>query len=151
MKNLILATIIAIGLIGCGGTNSPKPQKISKTSKAKTTKTMTKGGIPAWVYNPDLDGNTGVVSIISKKKVKNKKKRLYIAKLKAQAKFQARKGTNVKSKTTSSKKMSSNGAYKRDMKKEIKLSSSHIQTNELIVKDTYEDKDNFYLWMVIKK
>ena len=55
MKNLILATIIAIGLIGCGGTNSPKPQKISKTSKAKTTKTMTKGGsIIVFLLFPNL-------------------------------------------------------------------------------------------------
>jgi hypothetical protein len=152
MRNLILGAIIAIGLIGCGGSNAPKPQKTTKTKQyEKNKKHIAKGGMPAWVYNPDLDGNTGVVSIINKKKVKNKKKRLYIAKLKAQAKFQARKGTNVKSNTTASKRMSAKGGYKRDIKKEIKLSSSHIQTNELVVKDTYEDKDNFYLWMVIKK
>jgi hypothetical protein len=99
---------------------------------------------PKWVNNPDFGGNVGVVSIVSKEKIKDRAKLEYIAKMKAQAEFETRKGTNVDSST----KVKTNNDGEMNMEENIKISSSSIQTAKLEVEDTYEDEDNFYLWMV---
>jgi len=147
-KNIIkigLTVVLGLFLVGCGGSN--QPQTATKAKKAIVKKTEDRSGRPLWVSNPNLDGYKGVLSIVSKKKIKNKKKLYYVAKMKARAAFEARKGTSVDSSSSIKTAMSGNMSYNEN----IKIKSNSIQTATLIVKDTYEDKDNFYMWMVEKK
>jgi hypothetical protein len=144
MNRLLLSGLAFFVFVGCGGTKST----VDKVETKKEVKTQTNSQ-PAWVDDGDYDGNIGVVSIV-KKNGKSKKQLMYIAKMKANSAMQARKSTMVDSKTTI-KKTTVNGEYKRDTKKVVKLSSSSFAVKNLVVKDTYEDKDNFYLWMVVKK
>ena len=134
--NFILVSVLFV-FIGCGKNNVIKQNNVKKVDLNK---------LPPWVKNPNYDNNIGVVSIIPKKKIKNKNKLYKIAKLKAIAEFQTRKGAMVNSNTKITSKNGINTGYSEN----IKISSSHIQTNNLVVKDTYEDEDNFYMWMVIK-
>jgi len=157
MKIVLGGIVLPLFMVGCSSNSkqlqtsksvtkvSKKQQKID-TSKNKLAKSST---LPKWVDNPDLDGNVGVVAIV-KKGNKSKKKIIYIAKMKAQASLQARKSTMVDSKTIIKKQRRGN-SYKRDVQKEVKLTSNSFATDNLTIKDTYEDKNNFYLWMVIKK
>jgi len=147
MNKMILkvgATVVASMLfVGCGSSTS----NVSKTKQITTKKVVSNSGKPMWVSTPNMDGYTGVVSIVSKKKIKNKKKLYYVAKLKARAGFESRKGTKVDS--TSSTRTTMDG--KMSYSEKVKIKSNSIQTAQLIVKDTFEDKDNFYMWMVVKK
>ncbi len=129
--------------VGCGASNNAVSTP-HKTVKKVSKPTVDPQGRPLWVSNPNINGNIGVVSVVPKKKIKNKKKLYYIAKLKAQAEFQTRKGTNIDAKSET--KMSSNG--QSSFTQDVKISSQHIQTKNLRVKKTYEDKDYFYMWMV---
>ena len=138
-KNIVKVWVVVLVMsffVGCGqeATVNKSVQNIKKSSQ------------PKWISNPNTDGYIGVVSVIPKKKIKNEKKLYHIAKLKAQAAFQARKSTNIDS--SSQIRTKSDGSV--DYKEKVKLSSSHIQTNNLVVKDTFEDKDNFYMWMIAK-
>ncbi|MCK5294762.1 MAG: hypothetical protein KAJ49_08925 [Arcobacteraceae bacterium] len=146
MNKNILKGILIFGLvfsiIGCSKSNTIKQIPVKKT-----TKTISNDGKPLWISNPNMDGYIGVVSVVSKKKIKNKKKLTYIATMKARAEFQTRKGTNIDS--TSQTKVDSTG--KMDYSEKVKISSTHIQTTKLVVKKTFEDKDNFYMWMVVDK
>ena len=145
MNNILLKIGVFVAVtslfVGCGSSkNSPKKQ-------VKIVKQVDAQGRPLWVSNPNIDGNIGVVSIVSKKKIKNKKKLYHIAKLKARVAFEARKGVSVNSNTTTS--INTNGSMRYN--ENVKISSNSIQTDNLIVKKTYEDKDNFYMWMVKKR
>jgi len=141
MNKMFLTTFLVVSILvifnGCA--NNTPAQAPQKTTLASN--------LPAWVSNPDFGGNIGVVSIVSKSKIKNSSKRLKIAKLKANAQFQTRKGTTIDAQSVTKTKNDGTMSYKEN----VKITSSHIQHEELIVKDTYEDKDNFYLWMVVKK
>jgi len=153
MNKKISQLLLAIGLVfimqGCS-----KDIDVSKTliktfqnkSEVKHTSNSKLKKLPPWVSNPNVDGYVGVVSIVPKAKIKNKKKLYYIAKLKARAAFETRKGTNIDS--SSQIKTNTNG--KTSYSEQVKISSFHIQTDSLVVKDTFEDKDNFYMWMVVK-
>ena len=134
--SLILVGIL-FGFVGCGKNNIQKQESVKKIDLNK---------LPPWVKNPNYDNNIGVVSVVPKKKIKNKNKLYKIAKLKAIAEFQTRKGAMINSTAKMSSKNGANSGYSED----IKISSSHIQTNNLVVKDTFEDDDNFYMWMVLK-
>ncbi len=154
-KILQILLVCGIGFVSVGCQNNATLEKVknkissfkSKKSESKKEVVQTQDGRPAWVSNPNLDGNVGAVSIVSKKKIKNKKKLYFIAKMKARAAFEARKGTTVDS--TAKRKASYDG--KMSYSEKVKISSSHIQTDDLVVKETYEDKDYFYMWMVLKK
>ncbi len=145
-KIIYFAVIFVLLFSGC-----------SKIKKNITSSNMQKHNIskhgnkhdkkPLWVSNPNINGNIGVVSVVSKNKIKNKKKLYYIAKLKAQAAFQTRKGTNIDSQEQIKTKTDGSVSYAQN----VKISSQHLQTNTLIVKQTYEDKDYFYMWMVSDK
>ncbi len=146
MNKKLLQVVIAFGLIfsisGCTK-NDTTQQKNAKKVKV----TVDKHGKPLWVSNPNMDGQTGVVSIVSTKKIKKKKKLIYIAKMKAKAAFQTRKGTSVDS--SSKTKMDNSG--KMSYSEKTKISSTHIETTKLVVRQTYQDKENFYMWMVVDK
>ncbi len=141
---LFLATVL---FVGCSSTK--QPQKITK-NVVKTTKNT--NGEPLWISNPNLNGNNGVVSIVSiidkrTKKPKSKKKLRYIAKLKASAAFESKKGINIDSKSETKIKSDGTMSYKE----KVKLKTNSIQTSKLVIKDTYKDKKNFYMWMVESK
>ena len=144
MNRRILQIILAIGLIfsvvGCTK-SAPSKQK----TKVKPTKDAQ--GRPLWVSTPNMNGYIGVVSVVSKKKIKNPKKLRYVAKMKARSAFQTRKGTKIDSSSATKTKMDGS----MDYKEKIKISSTHIQTKKLVVKKIYEDKENFYMWMVVDK
>lgn len=145
MNNILIkigAVVLASSLfVGCG-----EPKKEPQAPKIKKQKQVDSQGRPLWVSNPDMGGNIGVVSIVSKKKIKNKKKLYHIAKLKARAAFETRKGTKIDSTSTTK-----SGASGMSYSEKVNLSSNSIQTDRLVVKKTYEDKDNFYMWMVKKR
>jgi len=134
-----LSCCVLAFVVGCSDVNKPNVTKTAPQKKHTTSK-------PQWIFTPNMNGYQGVVSIISKKKVKNKQKLYYIAKLKAQALFEQRKGTVVNSSST----IKTDSTGKIDYKEKINIKSNSIQTKKLIVKSTYEDKDNYYMWMVVK-
>jgi hypothetical protein len=146
MIKLLTIVVLTISFSGCGSNSKPTPPLAVKKTVAKIDKKDSQGR-PLWLSNPNIDGYQGVVSVVSKQKVKNKKKLLYIAKMKAQAAFQTRKGTIVDSTT----KIRTTTSGETSLNEKVKISSCHIQTNKLIVKDTFEDKKNFYMWMVVGK
>ena len=162
MNKKILQILLSVGLVfviaGCAKNESINKQSVKKqvenfTSMKKNGKiTVINTGSntqkrPLWVSNPNMNGFKGVVSIVSTKKIKNKKKLYYIAKMKARAAFETRKGTNIDS--SSQTKTDTSG--KMSYAEKVKISSSHIQTDSLIVKDTFEDNNSFYMWMVQSK
>ncbi|MEA2049170.1 MAG: hypothetical protein U9O56_00330 [Campylobacterota bacterium] len=147
MNKTVLKTALCVALassmfVGCTSTTKTTTQK--KEIKKPTKDSQ---GRPLWVSNPDFGGNIGVVSIVSKKKIKNKKKLHYIAKLKAQAAFESRKGTRVDANSQASISSDGSSSYEEN----IKTSSNSVQTVSLIEKAKFEDKDNYYLWMVKEK
>jgi len=143
ISKISLSIAIAIGLVGCN-----KTQPIKQTHQIKKQKSNK----PAWILNPNINNENAVVAVVSlydKKthKLRSDKKLLFIAKLKARAAFEAKQ--NIKVESTSTTKMNSNGNM--NYNENIKLSSNSIQKKELIIKQTYKDKQNFYLWMAEKK
>ena len=136
MKNLY-TLLLACGIIfsGCG---SSKPE-VTKKVEVKEQK-IQDSKIPKWINNPDIDGYVGAVGIV--KKMKNKKKQKYIAKKLAVASLQERKRVMFESKIN-----------KRDSKlvQEIKQTSSHYNSDNIIVKDEYSDDESYYVWMVIQQ
>ena len=160
MNKKILQIYLSFGLVfivaGCAKNESimqtkiktaTKKQSIQKDYKTATTNSYSTQQRPPWVSNPNMDGYKGVVSIVSKRKIKNKKKLYYIAKMKARAAFETRKGTNIDS--SSQTKTDTSG--KMSYLEKVKISSSHIQTDDLVIKEVFEDKDSFYMWMVLGK
>lgn len=67
--------------------------------------------------------------------------------MKAQASFETRKGTRI----ASNSKISISNDGKTNYEESIKMSSKSIQTSKLVEKSIFEDKENYYLWMVVEK
>ncbi|MEA2017283.1 MAG: hypothetical protein U9N59_02445 [Campylobacterota bacterium] len=139
--------VFAVVLTGCGSSQANKTTKVTKVKKTVDAK-----GQPLWISNPNINGNNGVVSVVTKydkktKKLKSKKKLLYIAKMKARAAFQTKKGTKIDSTSVSKIKNDGTASYSE----KVKLSSNSIQIKKLIVKKTFEDDKFFYMWMVEDK
>jgi hypothetical protein len=151
MSNIIKIGVLISSMslfVACGRTTQNIKLKTTQTTKIEQQNRIHNNtNLPLWVSNPNIQNNIGVISVIPKKNIKNKKKLYYIAKLKAQAEFQTRKGTNIDSTTHIKTNTSGTTTYHED----VKISSNHLQTNKLIVKETYEDKDYFYMWMVLER
>ena len=96
--------------------------------------------MPAWVNNPDLEGNIGSVGIV--KEMKNKRKQHYIAKKLAIASLQERKRVIMESSVEKNDK---------EFISKIKQSSSHFNNYEVVEKAKYSDGENYYVWVVIKR
>ena len=141
MKNLSIL-FLACGILfsGCGSLDvEPKVEKV-KSKNIEPKVIVQDSNIPKWINNPDIDGYIGAVGIV--KKMKNKKKQKYIAKKLAIASLQEQKRVMFESKIT-----------KRDSEliQEIKQTSSHYNSYDIIQKAEFSDEENYYVWMVIKK
>ena len=139
-KSFILLVVIAVSFVGCGSSSKSvavKKVQTKKVAKPKNTK-------PKWIENPDLDGNIGAVGIV--KLMENKKKQLYIAKKLATASLQERKRVEIDSQM----KLSS-GKNGDESSSVIKQTSSHYNAYDIIQKGEFSDKENYYIWMVVKK
>lgn len=151
-KTFFLLLFGAIFFVGCGGDAIQKVQvgiaktidKVTPTTKKEEPKVIDMR--PKWVSNPDFGGKKGVVAIVSKEKIQDPAKLHYVAKMKAQAEFETRKGTNVDSTT----KLRTTNDGDTQVEEHINMSSHSIQTAELEDADTYQDEQNYYLWMVEK-
>jgi hypothetical protein len=145
-KIAISSVIISIILVACGdNTKSVTPQK---TVKEQTSHSNSE--LPAWVLNPDLDGNIGTVAIINTNKIKNIKTQQYNAKIRCIANLQKRKRAMINSISLNTKKKK-NGIVETDIKKEIKITASHFQVENIVKKAEYRKENNYYVWMVISK
>jgi aminopeptidase C len=137
-------------LVACGdNTKSVTPQKTVK-KQTVIKKVYSNSTLPAWVLNPDLDGNIGTVAIINTNKIKNIKKQQYIAKKICIANLQKRKSAMINSSVVKIKKKK-NGIVKTDIKKEIKIEASHFQVENIVKKAEYRKENSYYVWMVISK
>jgi len=139
LKNIFISFVVLVFVSGCGASKTPPAQKA-----------VVKNTIPAWIDNPDFDGNIGAVGTVLKSKVKNPKKRAYIGKRLAIAALQERKNAFVDSSLKTSQEFK-NGKVKKHLTQKIKITSSSFATNNMIVKATYEDSENLYVWVVIGK
>jgi hypothetical protein len=149
-KIAISSVIISIILVACGdNTKSVTPQKTVK-KQTIVKKFHSNSELPAWVLNPDLDGNIGTVAIINTNKIKNIKKQQYNAKIRCIANLQKRKSAMINSKVVNTKKKK-NGIVETDIKKEIKITASHFQVENIVKKAEYRKENNYYVWMVISK
>jgi hypothetical protein len=137
MNKVLLYICIALLFVSCASSNKVRHLNAKTVHNKK----------PAWINNPDYGNNIGVVSIVSKNKIKNKDKRLYIAKLKAKALFSERKNLKIDSEL----KKTSSTLQKKKMSIISKQSSTYTIDKKLVVKAIYEDKENLYLWMVVKR
>lgn len=142
MNKIIVYIFASLLFVGCGS-EAVKPAQKAETVK----KGFDENGKPLWISNADYDGNIGVISIIPKNKIKNRKKMLYIAEMQARAEFESNKGTTVSSSATTATDAKGKVTYSED----LEMSSKHIQTDKLVVKATYEDESSFYMWMVVEK
>jgi len=143
MIKAVLLTLAILMISGCGS----QTPSVNDKQKVLVKNGFDENGRPLWLLNPDYDGHIGSVSILLKSNFKNKKKMLYIAQMQAKASFETRKGTTVDSSINTS--ISSDG--KVASSEDLEISSTHVQTDKLVVKDTFEDKDSFYMWMVLEK
>ena len=140
MKKVLVGLSILLLMSGCGGAKAPQQVKQDKV----------KSSVPAWINNADLDGNVGAVGIVLKAKIKNPKKRLYIAKKLGIAALQERKSAFVSSSLDRSTKVV-NGKVKKELNQKINISSSSFATENIVVKDTYVDDKNLYVWGIVGK
>jgi hypothetical protein len=138
-----------IFFIGCGSTAQVKVDKKVKVQKKVVEKVIIKKNHPDWVDNPNIGGEDGVVGIV--KLMKNKKKQEYIATRLAIALYQEQKRVTVNT-TVKTNEVVAGGKIAKSTSSQItRQTSSHFQTNKLIKKAEFSDKDNYYIWMVVSK
>jgi len=147
LKLLVVASL-SFTFAGCVK-NEPKVDNkiVKKDTKKVQNDTKSISTVPGWLENGNYDGYNGVSTFISKHKIKNKKKLLYIAKRKAIAVYNQQKSAHIKSE----KLMIKDSKQKRKFMTKSTIKSSSMGTGELVLKDTYETKDKFYVWMVMNK
>jgi len=144
MKNIILV-VTTLAFIGCNQaqpTPKEKPQEIKKVQVVKKT-------YPSWIDNPNINGEDGVVGVI--KLMKNKKKQEYIATRLAIALYQEQKRVSVNTTVKTGEVVAAGNVVKSTSSQTTTQTSSHFQVEQLVKKAEYSDKENYYVWMVVKK
>ena len=144
MKKIILA-VVSLAFIGC---NKAQPTPKEKP-QVKQEKQIAKKTYPQWIDNPNIDGYDGVVGVV--KLMKNKKKQEYIATKLAIALYQEQKRVSVNTEVKTKEIVVAGHLAKSTSSQTTTQTSSHFQAEELVKKAEYSDKDNYYIWMVVKK
>jgi hypothetical protein len=149
MKKIVLLGIV-FAFVGCTNSQTaltPAPKSVVK--KAVQKQVIQKKTYPQWIDNPNIDGEDGVVGIV--KLMKNKKKQEYIAKKLAIASYQEQKRINIDTTTKTNQSVSGNSYATSSSSQITRQTSNHFKTNTMVKKAEFSDKENYYIWMVVKK
>jgi len=100
---------------------------------------------PDWILNPDFNNNIGAVGSVNKNIVKDRNKQKYMAKKFAISNLQKRKSTMVDSEIETKR------GVNKSSSKTLNITTSHFIVDNIMVKDEFEDDNNYYVWVVIRQ
>jgi len=148
-KFYVIFVVVGMMLSGCGSQEVQAPKKAKVIKKEVKKQTLPASKTPAWIANPDLNGNLGAVGVV--KLMKNKKKQRYIAKKLAVGELQERKRVMMSSSVDTKEVVKNGKVVESDLTHTIKQTSSHINSDIIIKKAEYSDGENYYVWMVVQQ
>ena len=146
---LVILSLSVMMLVGCNSSNKVEVPKKVDTIKKVVKKKVVKKSYPDWVDNPNIEGQEGAVGIV--KLMKNKKKQEYIAKRLAIALYQEQKRVQVDTTVTTDEEVVGGSVVKSKSSQITHQTSNHFQTQTFVKRAEFSDKDNYYIWMVVKK
>ncbi|SFV75283.1 hypothetical protein MNB_SM-3-11 [hydrothermal vent metagenome] len=144
MKRGIIVFAVAFFIAGCH-----QQQIKTESKKVKKENSQQQIQYPKWIDNPNMDGERGAVGIV--KLMKNKKKQEYLAKKLAIASYQEQKRVIVDSTINTSETVKNNNDVTTTSSMLTRQTASHFKTEKMVKKADFSDKENYYIWMVVKK